>query len=799
MSPCDCMSLWNLNKFYKKTIQGGFKLMKKITVIIAMMLVVALAVPTFGASFSDVPSNHWAYDAINKLVASGVITGYPDGTFRGSEEMTRYEMAVMVSRALENIAAEQADLAEDVDQLASGLTTGQAQDVTAIVKALMEKNAPEAVVVPEGLTETQAEEVANLIEALTFEFKAELKVLGAKTDAIAEDVDALEGRVTALETETPAVGFSGTYAVDFVDQAVTNSGNVVADEDYYYFPVDSAATNADADTDGKIIKSEGGSAKLVTEDPIVYADPWDDDSDEIAADEDGGSVEQTLDMALNISSGGLTSVITLDVSDDEDEFEIDSAALTLENDFLMASYNEANEVTIADYAFSAAEFNGVNVELKEYGVDVFAGTAGYDVGAVDTEAIDATSYNMQDNEYDYVRYDWDSKLDETVGNDNDVADQKNEFKPQTKDSDFYVYGAKKSFAVSGLDLTAKFAGLSELDNTPNSAEETYYLGVDGSTTVEGADLTFDVASNIPEVGDNGVLARFGVAKETDFAGFEFNYKNRNENFMPLSEDDVVFDSGDDDYDEFTTGLGETDMSGFNLTVTPKLFADVTTTVFYGDVAYNSKTSTTPDANKVKVSAETGMFAEGLTVSGSYAIEDNDDAAKKMNTLETDAEYTVNEFVTASAGYKLVKNNKFASADDDKSVVNVGLDVVDYPVWTNLVARAGVNYEEAGADYEETTTEYNAGLGYTMGRAQFDYDYTFKEVAGDDADNYGTATVEEGKYDTHKLGMVYSITEATDLTASYEILNLDLAAGETLNGASGDYEVKTAKAGVAVSF
>ncbi len=50
--------------------------------------------------FEDVPSDHWAYDAIARLASDGIIEGYGDGTYRGDMEITRYEMAQMVARAM---------------------------------------------------------------------------------------------------------------------------------------------------------------------------------------------------------------------------------------------------------------------------------------------------------------------------------------------------------------------------------------------------------------------------------------------------------------------------------------------------------------------------------------------------------------------------------------------------------------------------------------------------------------------------------------------------------------------------
>ena len=55
--------------------------------------------------FPDVPENHWAYDYVATLAGNGVIVGYPDGQFSGDRMMTRYEMAALIYRAMQNGAA----------------------------------------------------------------------------------------------------------------------------------------------------------------------------------------------------------------------------------------------------------------------------------------------------------------------------------------------------------------------------------------------------------------------------------------------------------------------------------------------------------------------------------------------------------------------------------------------------------------------------------------------------------------------------------------------------------------------
>ena len=77
--------------------------MKKTLVsALAAAFVVGAAGTTFAAAnpFSDVPRDHWAYDAVTQLAADGIVEGYGDGTYRGDRNITRYEMAQMTAKAM---------------------------------------------------------------------------------------------------------------------------------------------------------------------------------------------------------------------------------------------------------------------------------------------------------------------------------------------------------------------------------------------------------------------------------------------------------------------------------------------------------------------------------------------------------------------------------------------------------------------------------------------------------------------------------------------------------------------------
>ena len=52
--------------------------------------------------FPDIPTNHWAYEAVSDLSRRGLVEGYPDGTFGCDRMLTRYEFAQIVYRAIQD-------------------------------------------------------------------------------------------------------------------------------------------------------------------------------------------------------------------------------------------------------------------------------------------------------------------------------------------------------------------------------------------------------------------------------------------------------------------------------------------------------------------------------------------------------------------------------------------------------------------------------------------------------------------------------------------------------------------------
>ena len=92
--------------------------MKKILAIAAAVALTA-GVSAYAANpFSDVSPDDWAYQAVSDLSDQGVVEGYPDGTFKGERNMTRYELAQVIARLMAREDQLNAEQKATLDKLA---------------------------------------------------------------------------------------------------------------------------------------------------------------------------------------------------------------------------------------------------------------------------------------------------------------------------------------------------------------------------------------------------------------------------------------------------------------------------------------------------------------------------------------------------------------------------------------------------------------------------------------------------------------------------------------------------------
>ena len=72
--------------------------------------------------FSDVKPTDWAFQALNNLIERyGCVAGYPDGTYRGKQAMTRYEAAALLNACLDRVTEVTDELRRLMDEFAKEL------------------------------------------------------------------------------------------------------------------------------------------------------------------------------------------------------------------------------------------------------------------------------------------------------------------------------------------------------------------------------------------------------------------------------------------------------------------------------------------------------------------------------------------------------------------------------------------------------------------------------------------------------------------------------------------------------
>ncbi|HEY8344460.1 MAG TPA: S-layer homology domain-containing protein [Bacillota bacterium] len=171
--------------------------MKKfLALVTAVSLVLTLASVAM-AGFDDAPkSDHWVYDNFMLVYNSGLLKGYPDGTFKGQRYATRYEMVELTGRVLTYIES----------KVASGAGGGlNANQVRALIREEL------------GLDAGEADELYTAIQELQKEFRDELLQQGVRITLLEQTVEANTEEIAALKEEMKEI--RGGSAAEAMKQA----------------------------------------------------------------------------------------------------------------------------------------------------------------------------------------------------------------------------------------------------------------------------------------------------------------------------------------------------------------------------------------------------------------------------------------------------------------------------------------------------------------------------------------------------------------------------------------------------
>ena len=81
-------------------MKEGIDLFKRRRMAVLCTAFCCAASVTAAQPFEDVPQGHWAYEALDRLGGQGLVSGFGDGTYRGEQRLTRYELAQLTARLM---------------------------------------------------------------------------------------------------------------------------------------------------------------------------------------------------------------------------------------------------------------------------------------------------------------------------------------------------------------------------------------------------------------------------------------------------------------------------------------------------------------------------------------------------------------------------------------------------------------------------------------------------------------------------------------------------------------------------
>ena len=172
--------------------------------VLSAVLTAAIVLPAAAQdNFPDVPSNHWAFEALERMKKDGLLVGYPDGLFRGGRPASRYELAVAMNAVYMNLKSITDGLDAQIkalnDKLSGVASTNEIQNLRDALAALQTE--------VNGM-KNYGEDIANL-KKMCETFQRELQSLGVDVEAMKKDLSDINARLTKVEHQKPPVNISG--------------------------------------------------------------------------------------------------------------------------------------------------------------------------------------------------------------------------------------------------------------------------------------------------------------------------------------------------------------------------------------------------------------------------------------------------------------------------------------------------------------------------------------------------------------------------------------------------------------
>jgi chromosome segregation ATPase len=159
--------------------------------IICLILVLAISFSTIitATTITDVPKNHWAYEDVKFSIDKGLLELFEDGSFRGSDTVTRYQLAAIIARLLKEIERGTISLSQQDMQVLRELTVEfQEELVDLAIKG-----------------EVFSEQIKVLEEKILIHDEDITDIIGTDIAGIREDINKLNERINNTESDVSSI------------------------------------------------------------------------------------------------------------------------------------------------------------------------------------------------------------------------------------------------------------------------------------------------------------------------------------------------------------------------------------------------------------------------------------------------------------------------------------------------------------------------------------------------------------------------------------------------------------------
>lgn len=195
-------------------------------------------------TFKDVPAGHWAREAVDYITQCGLIQGFPDGTFRGNQNLTRYQAALIFFRYIQQGQAKCSANPQGQAAVGAGVAEVQSQlndlktRFDALEKTTQDQGARLAQLEADVKRATELSQQSAALETRVAALEQQVKTISAQPQAQTPDltprVAALEDQIKQLQSapagQSPDVT-ALTARVTALEQQVTTLSNKPAGAD----------------------------------------------------------------------------------------------------------------------------------------------------------------------------------------------------------------------------------------------------------------------------------------------------------------------------------------------------------------------------------------------------------------------------------------------------------------------------------------------------------------------------------------------------------------------------------------